>query len=274
MTQKSSFILAICVAAGAEMACPNTARASDRLFSYTYETAVLNPGATELEPWTTVRVGRDHHYLRFDNRLEFEAGVAKNLQTALYVNSRAVNADAVDEAGVTQRTESYSFRGVSSEWKYKLSDPAAHVVGSALYLEGGLGPHEAELELKALLDKCLGRLTLAFNLVGEFEHEWETPGELENEGVVEIDLGAAYRVANGFSAGLELRQVNIVEGEGELESATLFGGPSLAYSRGEWWSVLTFMPQLGAISGATGGDFRDVEHQEKLQLRLLLGFHL
>ncbi len=259
---------------GAIVTCPATANASDRIFSYTYQTAVLNPGDTELEPWTTIRAGRERHYLRFDNRLELEAGVVQNLQTALYLNSRAVNADVVDELGEVQRTESYTFRGVSSEWKYKLSDPVANALGSALYLEGGLGPHEAELELKVLLDKHFGDWIVAVNLVGEFEREWEVRGDAENEIELELDLGIGYRVTEGFAAGLELRQVNELEGGSELESATLFAGPSLSYSGGEWWSVLTFMPQLGAFVGQSDGHFRDLEHQEQVQVRLLMGFHL
>jgi hypothetical protein len=261
------------VAAAVLAVLPGTAHASDRMFSYTYQTNVLNPGATELEPWTTIRAGRERHYLRFDNRLELEAGVVRNLQTALYLNTRAVNQDTADELGAVQRTESYTFRGVSSEWKYKLSDPIANVLGSALYLEGGLGPHESEVELKLLLDKHFGDLVIATNLVGEYEHEWETRGELENEVVFEVDLGLGYRVTDSFAAGLEVRQVSVVEG-GELESAALFGGPSLAYLGGQWWSVLTFMPQWVAFQGASDGDFRDLQHQEKVQVRLLMGFHL
>ena len=264
---------AILMAAAVAM-LPATAHASDRVFSYTYQTAVLNPGDTELEPWTTLRAGRERHYLGFDNRLELEAGVVRNLQTALYINTRAVNQDVTDELGEVQRAESYTFQGVSSEWKYKLSDPVANAVGSAVYVEGGIAPHEAELELKLLLDKHFGDLIVAANLVGEYEREWETPGDIENEIVVEVDLGIGYRVTEAFAAGFELHQVNELEDGSELESATLFGGPSLALSGGEWWSVLTFMPQLAAFAGASDGDFRDLEHREKVEVRLLMGFHL
>lgn len=273
--RRSSLIPAVAAAATlAALFSVSDARASDRVFGYTYETAVLNPGDTELEPWTTVGVGRELHYLRFDNRLEYEFGIVRDLQGAVYFNTRAVNSDSIDEAtGARVRSESYSFRGVDYEAKYKLSDPVADALGSALYLELGLAPHEAKVEGKVLLDKHFGDVVLATNLVAEYEQEWETPGELEHELELEVDLGLSYRVSESFSAGLELRQVNGLEGGKELESATLFGGPSLGYSGEGWWGVLSVLPQLRAFKGKSDGDFRDLEHQEKAQIRLLLGFH-
>ena len=62
----------------AVLTLPAVAAANDRHFTYTYETAVLPPGARELEVWTTWRAGRERYYSRFDHRLELEVGVAKN----------------------------------------------------------------------------------------------------------------------------------------------------------------------------------------------------
>jgi len=125
----------------------STARATERHFAFTYETGVLAPGEAEIEPWTTFRVGREHYYSRIDNRLEFEVGLVKNLQTALYWNFERVTADERDpETGALVRSSEFTLASISSEWKYKLSDPLSDAIGSALYVEASYGPDEAELE--------------------------------------------------------------------------------------------------------------------------------
>jgi hypothetical protein len=60
--------------------------AQDRLFTYTYQSTLLNNGQRELEVWNTLRAGRQDYYARIDNRTEFEIGLGKNLQTAFYLN--------------------------------------------------------------------------------------------------------------------------------------------------------------------------------------------
>ncbi|HEX6764409.1 MAG TPA: hypothetical protein VF103_03005, partial [Polyangiaceae bacterium] len=90
-----SFFLASAAFAGA-LAVSGRAAATERHFAFTYETGVLGPGEAEIEPWTTFRVGREHYYSRIDNRLEFEFGVVKNLQTSLYWNFERVTADERD----------------------------------------------------------------------------------------------------------------------------------------------------------------------------------
>ena len=49
--------------------------ANDRHFTYNYETAVLAPGARELEVSNTLGVGRSDYYAKLDHRLEFEVGL-------------------------------------------------------------------------------------------------------------------------------------------------------------------------------------------------------
>ncbi len=63
-----------------------TTNAQDRLFTYTYQSTVLNKGQKELEIWNTLRTGRSDFYSRLDNRSEFEVGLGKNFQTAFYLN--------------------------------------------------------------------------------------------------------------------------------------------------------------------------------------------
>jgi len=251
-----------------------SAAANDRHFTYTYETATLNAGDVELEPWTTYRFGRQRYYARFDQRLELELGVTDRLMSAWYLNLTSVAADVEDDAGVVARESDLEFAGVSSEWKLKLTDPVADPLGTALYLEGTLAPTEAKIEGKVLLDKRVGPLLLAANLVGEYGRAWEERGETEDEVELVTLLAAAWVFDERASVGLELRQLNELEGGSELESAVLYAGPTVSYAVDGWWSAFTVLPQVAAFAGITDGHRLDLEHRERVQVRLLIGVHL
>src|SRR3954464_15730208 len=97
---------------------------SERRFTATQETAVLNPGDRELEPWTTFRIGKATPYVALDERIEFEVGVLPGLQSAWYLNFTG-------ETSGTGATfaEAFELQGVSWELKYKLLDPVADPIG-------------------------------------------------------------------------------------------------------------------------------------------------
>src|SRR3954469_25733362 len=77
---------------------PSPAAASNRSFVYTQESRVLAPGESELEPWTTFRVGRSRYYSALDGRLELEHGLAPHLQLALYWNFSTQTQDVVQDS--------------------------------------------------------------------------------------------------------------------------------------------------------------------------------
>src|SRR5512138_3244911 len=139
-------ILLVVVVVGVLMV-PLAARANERHFSYTYESAVLAPGEKEIEVWTTYRNGRDTRYTRFDERLEFEIGVLPGLQTSLYVNLTAV------AQGVNGSLAKSTEVSVSNEWKWRLLDGNVDGIGLALYGEITGGVDELELEGKLIVDK-------------------------------------------------------------------------------------------------------------------------
>jgi hypothetical protein len=250
-----------------------SAQATDRRFGFSYESGVLAPGEVEFEPWTTVRVGREHHYAAFEQRLEFELGLAPNLQTALYWNFAATSESVLDETtGSRTRVSSTRFESLSSEWKYKLSDALADPVGFALYFEGSYGPEEAELEGKLILDKQAHNLLFAANLIGEQEWEFQAD-KTESEQKFSLTLGAGYFLTPSVVLGLEaISSTTLVEG-GEVETSTLHVGPSLAYATDRYWLVLSAAPQVLALK-AESGDSLDLDHDEHLWARALLGFHL
>ena len=251
---------------------PAKSRANERHFTYTYETATLPPGTVELEPWTTVKFGRDHYYARFDQRLELEAGLAENLQTALYLNARTQAQEVPALGGGAGRVlqRSSSLRGVSWETKWKLADPVADPLGVALYFEVGLQPHEVGFEGKVLLDKRVGGLLLAFNGVAELELEREG-GKTERKLALEASLAAGWSVSRRVVVGLEVFVPTVLEDGDELQSSALYAGPSVSYAGDAFWAALTVMPQFARLGGDGTGRL-DLVSNERLQARLLLGF--
>jgi hypothetical protein len=257
---------------------PLAASANERRFTYTYESGTLPKGAREFEVWTTARLKREQFYARFDNRLEFEWGLTDTLMTALYLNTSAITA----RVGDAYQSE-YEFSSISSEWKWKLMDPVADPVGMALYAEFAGGPREAEVEAKLIFDKKIGDVLLATNLIGEYELEWEAPGEIVREIVAELVVGAAYYLTPKWTAGLELRVNNEFEREvepngekeWEMEHSALFAGPTVGYAEESWWMTLTLLPQITALKKPEGSSGSlDLQGYERFNARLLFSFHL
>lgn len=262
--KKILFVAAILIA--------TVAVAQDRVFTYTYQSNVLNKGQKELEVWSTLGTNRQDYYRGINHRLEFEIGLGGNLQTAFYLNY-GYNQAITKSSGFDLLTNhtSYSF---ANEWKLKLSDPVANKLGSALYFEYVLAPGETELEGKLILDKQTGKFTHAFNLVGEleFEKEFEAKGtelepEVEKEFNLEWNYGISRKLSNRWYAGVELVNKNVFA-ESELEKSLLYAGPGVSYSGDGFWINFTLMPQLTDLKG--GG--RTISGNDGLQARLIFSY--
>jgi hypothetical protein len=245
----------------------------DRLFTYTYQSGVLNKGQKELEVWSTMHNGRTNYYRGFDHRLEFETGLGGNLQTAFYLNYGY--STGIEENNGVQSLNNSSEFSFSNEWKYKMSDPVANALGSALYFEYTLSPTDAELEGKLILDKQIGKTTHAFNLVGEYEFskEFNNLGNKitttsQRELKVELNYAFAYKIKDGLSAGLEVFNENQFSRSSKWENSILSLGPCVSYSTNGFWVNLTVLPQ---ITNLKGGGLDLIEH-EKLQTRLAFSF--
>ena len=245
---------------------PLAARANERHFSYTYESAVLAPGEKELEVWTTYRNGRDTRYTRFDERMEFEVGLLPGLQTSFYLNLTAVGQEV--DGQLATGTE----LSVSNEWKWRLLDGAVDGIGLALYGEITGSVDELELEGKLIIDKRIGNLLIAANFVAE--HEWgygigTTAKELHLDGF----LAASWFFTPRFSIGLEAWNANIIA-EGVWEHSAFFLGPAMSYSGDGWWVTFTALPQLPAFKPSEGGGKYVFTDYERFQARLLFSFHI
>jgi hypothetical protein len=256
------------------MSCTGIASASERNFAFTYQTPVLGPGEAEFEPHTTWKYGKETYFSRFDERLEFELGLTKNLQTAFYINLRGQAEETLDPvSNTTSRESEISFEGISSEWKLQLSDPVADALGTGLYLEGTLAPLEAKLEPKLLIDKRVGQFLVAANLVGEAEFGWEDPDDKEQEYTLEVVAGAGYYLAPTITFGAEVQQKFVFK-DG-LETAPLFLGPNLSVAEEKWWLTMSVLPQITSWTReAYDGVARDRLDSVALQSKLVLGFHL
>jgi len=245
----------------------------DRIFTYVYQSLVLNPGQKELEVWSTYRSGRSYYYRRLDSRLEFEIGLFKRLQTAFYLNYSGKAAAMIQDTVMVITTENaLSF---SNEWKYKFSDPVANAIGSAIYGEFTLGLTAFELECKIILDKRIGKVTQALNFVVEPEWEWKTDNEeveAENEVKVEINYGLGVDLGKGFIIGLEARCPNVLTGDGNWSQSAFYAGPTLSYARNELWINFTCMPQIAGIRGIPNSSRLNLTEFERYQFRLLFAY--
>ena len=249
------------------------ASSQDRIFTYTYQTNVLNSGQREIEIWNTVENGREDYYQRLRHRAEYEIGLGGNLQTAFYLN---LSQKTFFDKDINQLVKEPAEFGFSNEWKYKIFDPVANVVGFTLYGEFSIEPNETELEGKIILDKQTGRFLHAVNIV--VERGWEKEVEanqLVTEAFTEAQLhyALAYRIKPGLHAGIESILRN--EWAPEHEYNNLFAGPVFSFATSKFWINGTFLPQITSFYSAdekTNG--LDLNHQSKFEARVIFSFVL
>jgi hypothetical protein len=247
--------------------------AQDRLFTYTYQSGVLNKGQREIEIWNTLRAGRNDYFARLDNRAEYEVGLGKNLQTAFYLNLTSIT-ETNDIYGIKSLSTEHEI-SFSNEWKYKLLDPVANPVGLALYGEYGIGTSEYELEGKVIIDKKLDKFTLAANGVYELElvPEYKSATlEWESEHKAEIYASAAYELKTGLNMTVESAFRNVFV-EGELLHSALYAGVGVSYVKDNFLLNFTFLPQVASFRGQTNNTL-NLNEFEKVQCRLLFSYAL
>jgi len=252
----------------------STVNAQDRLFTFTYQSNVLNKGQKELEVWTTMKNGRQDYFRGFDHTLEFEVGLGSKLQTAFYLNS-SYSEGIVTDHGVQSVEDNKNF-SFANEWKLKLSDPVSNVIGSSVYVEYTLSPQEVELEGKLIFDKQIGKTVQAFNVTGEYEFVNELVPlnsliEVQRGHEVKLNLnyGFAYQLSNHFSIGLEAYNDNLFRNNA-FEFSVLSAGPCISYYTDGFWVNLSVLPQ---IKDFKSGNLNYTEN-EKLRTRLLFSFAL
>jgi hypothetical protein len=255
----------------ASLSAATSASASERHFGFSYESAVLNPGLAELQPWTTQRIGRADYFNGLEARLGFQLGLSKNLQGALFWNISSVAEDVhVANASLKTRLVGTDFQSLTAQLKYRFTDATADALGSGLLLEGHAGPMLVGFEGRVILDKQLGSLLLGLNLIGGGVEQLERA--VRFVGAFGASAGAGYFVTPNVVTSLELRNENSYSGQ--LDYSVLYFGPTVSYASTRFWLTLAVEPQVVALKGATPGYHLDLHLNEYVQARLLLGFPL
>ena len=248
--------------------------ANERIFTYTYQSNVLSKGQREIEIWNTFHWQRENFYRKFLHRIEYEIGLGGNVQTAFYLNAQNV---AAFRPGSPPSIEKEIELGFSNEWKFKLSDPSADAIGSALYFEIGILADELELEGKIILDKQIGKSTHALNIVAEPEWAQKIEGngmKTEFEMGVEVVYGFSYELSANWNLGLEMRNHSKYAKDHGWEYSTLFAGPALAYKTTGWWFAFTAMPQIYAfrVEPGNSNSHRELQAHEQLETRMIFSY--
>jgi hypothetical protein len=248
--------------------------AQDRIFSYTYQSNVLNKGQRELEVWTTVHQAKKDYYRELRNRVEYEIGLGSNLQVAFYLNSKQkAGFDATSGEIIINPTEI----SISNEWKYKFSDPVADAIGFAGYGEISVATDELEVELKAIFDKKIGRTLHAVNLI--LEPEWETTtknGNVTTEAEIKYDINYAfsYNINKRWNLGAEIINRNVYLEADDFTHSALFAGPTISYSTDKFWANLTLMPQITGIKNPENQNGLNLDEFTKFETRLIFSLQL
>ena len=248
-----------------------SSNAQDRIFTYAYQSTVLNKGQRELEVWNTLRQGKQDFFSRLDNRTEFEIGLGKNLQTSFYLNLTTATKTVTE--GTQKSTETENEISFSNEWKLKLMDPVANPIGLALYTEFGIGWYEYDLEGKLIVDKRINNLTIAGNTT--FEAEF-VPVYINNElnwdkeSKVDYNLAFGYAIGHGFHLTQENNFRNVYI-EKNLVHSALYSGLGFSYIHDNFWVNFTAMPQVKSFKGETNGSL-NLNEYEKIQIRLLFSY--
>jgi len=259
--------LKMLVAAGLLGAALQSSFAGESPFGWIYTAEVAPPGTKEFEQWVDVqRTQTQGSYTNVRLRSEFEFGITSKYQTAVYLNSRYINAyrngidgtssgpntDIPDDFDPTSRYRLRRVESMSWENLYQLSNPLVDPIGVALYFEPSLGPRNKELEFKLILQKNFldDRLIWATNLVTALENNKRGSGV---EKATEVDLltGFSYRFRDNWSAGLEVRNHREFTGYGYgvPNHSAWFAGPNLHYASKAWWVTLAWRQQLKQASG-------------------------
>lgn len=264
---------------GALLAAPE-ARAGDRHFAFAREPAVLEAGDAKLSAWTTARVGREDYYSAIDQRLQFGLGLLPNLEASLFSNFSSVTQVTRTSlpgqpglsAGYAHRDSSFGLTSISTEWRYKLTDPIADPLGFALSVEGGYGPDLVEVGGRALLAKQLREWLVVLNLNGAQRWEHTSSGNVSRQNFGAV-LSAGYYFAPTLVGGVEVVNSTLVA-DGEIEASAIYAGPSFAYASAHYYLVLSAAPQVFAPQKANSDEYFELSHNERLWARLVLGFRL
>ncbi len=246
--------------------------AQDRVFNYTYQSAVLEKGERELEVSINSFDGKEDYFRELETKIEFEVGLTSKLQTSFYLNTKQ---QAAFEKMTGEIVLSPSEISISNEWKYKFSDPVANRIGFAGYAEFTIATDELEIEMKAIFDKKIGRMTHAFNAT--LEPEWETT-VIEGKKMVYNNLNynfnyaLCYNINKIWNLGAEIINRNIYVGKDKLTNSALFAGPTLGFNIDKFWINLSFSPQVTGLKNPNNVSGLNLNAYTKTDTKIIFSY--
>jgi hypothetical protein len=225
-----------------------TASASDRRFSYSYETTGMPKGAWEYEQWATWKTYDNKD--RFDFRHEIEYGITDTLTLDIYLANWRYE-DVEGEGGDAD------YKSSGFALRQQLTDPNKAFLGTALYGEVLVGDEEVVLEGKILLQKNFGPLIAVYNLVVEAEWEGEDLGDLdESVGVWENTFGLSYQVNPNFFVGVEALHEIEFEEWSDAGDHVFYAGPNVSFRKGNVFATVAGLFQVTDVDGEPDAQVR------------------
>ena len=264
--------------AGALLAPP--VQAGDGSFGWVYTLDLQPKGTFEFEQRLQLNQNQaTGTYQAWYSRTELEYGLTNDIQVSAYINSSKITAQGnytnCDEGGPNPCTAGFGvnvpngtnarysktrYDGASLEGIWRITNPITSPIGIGLYVEPTLGPTLNSLEGRILLQSNFlnDKLVLAANIAAETTTmKWQNAnGEgpsLESE--LDVLLGASYKFAPHWSAGVEAKQHNGYTGA-HMNQATQhawFAGPTVGYSEKHWWVNASYRRQLNGAVCSNGG---------------------
>jgi hypothetical protein len=244
------FTITVVLALATLGALARPALADRRSFTQTYEYMTLPKGETELEFYSTqARSTWDSDTpQRFDFAVEIEHGISHHWDLALY--------HVFSQTAAGAESQPFGLSEIKLESRYRFAERGELPVDSLLYVEAVklFGESVYELELKGVVARDVGALTLVANLSGEI-----AVGKDVDETEVEpgFAAGATYELMPALKLGAE------VWGKLDLESSSteVSVGPAVSWSPS---------PSL-FVAGTAGFGFADAD---AFALSAIVGLHI
>ena len=251
------------------LSVPFASTAGEGAFGWIYTLDLQPKGTLEFEQ----RLQRNHRQAagKYDvllARSELEYGLTDNLQIAGYVNSYSASIDQnytnTEICGTSPtctsgfpipsshgRSAPFNQKGIdgySLEAIYRITNPVTSPVGVGLYLEPTIGRNKNEIEARLLLQSNFidDRLIVAGNVVVANEQLKFIGNGNVPESMLDFLVGASYRFAPKWSAGVEARFHNDYSSynlQNQVQKAT-FVGPNVHYAAKDWWITGAWRYQL------------------------------
>jgi hypothetical protein len=250
---------------------PLVARANPHPLPFTYPSATLPNGLSEIEQYIDVTpvksfdgVGNTRTAQLGTLVTELEYGLTDRLELGIYlVLSNAPIPGTVDTP--------LRLDGFKQRLRYRLGDPGVWPVNLGVYAEVAELANELEIEAKVIVDRRLGRWLLAANLWGEREiyyggrREWvvnPTAG-VSFQAVPAVHIGVEYWMRGEFGASVPV-------GQGFNSAFHHYIGPALLLQGARVWLALA--PYIRLDDWGRGGQIGDLFG--RFWIRTIIGIEL